>query len=266
MIALPDNWIKHFQVHNGFERLFAVDGEVFREKDGRRTIRFTFEGGNYFGKFHQGIGWKKIIKTLFQLRLPPALSAQNEWLAIQRLEQINIKTMRLVGYGKKGYNPARIKSFVIVEELNETQSLEDFCRNWPISPPEPSLKRALIAEVANIARIFHGNAMNHRDFYICHFLLKLPQVGEKIDPENLSVHLIDLHRVQQRRHLPKRWQIKDIAGLYFSSMAIGLTTRDFFRFIKIYSNKPLKEALHKDKVFWKRVKEQGESLYRSFNK
>jgi len=59
-----------------------------------------------------------------QFRLP-VLGARNEWLAIQRLQRLDIDTMTLVGYGERGSNPAQRQSFVITEALEETVSLED---------------------------------------------------------------------------------------------------------------------------------------------
>ncbi len=266
MLVLPESWKAAWQGKDMFNQVFALEGKIYKEKDNRKTLSFTFNNKLYFAKLHKGLDWKKILKYIFlQFRLP-VLGAQNEWKAIQRLEKLNIKTTPLVGYGKQGWHPNNTRSFIITKALTGTLSLEKFCENWPEEPPEPAVKRALINEVAAIARTLHENGVNHRDLYICHFLLKTPQKGEKLDPENLLIYLIDLHRVQQRRRLSRRWQVKDIAGLYFSSMDIGLTKRDIFRFMQAYRNKPLKETLYQDQLLWTRVKNRGETLYRSFNK
>ena len=261
MLVLPKAWIELWNVQDTFDRLFAIDGRVYREQGGRKTLRFSLNGKNYFAKLHYGVGWKRIIKDLLQLRLP-VISAQTEWRAIQRLEQLGINTMHLVGYGKKGWNPARLKSFVVTEELANTISLEDFCRNWPTSPPGYSLKRALITEVAKIARTLHEHGVNHRDFYICHFLLDISASVETIAPRHLGLYLIDLHRMQIRRRIPRRWRVKDIGSLYFSSMDIGLTKRDLLRFIGVYLNKPLRKCINEDKLFWWQVKRRAIALYR----
>ena len=170
MLIVPESWQKRWQGKDIFQTLFALEGEIFKHKEGRKTIRFSLNGKDYFAKLHYGIGWKEIIKNLLQLRLP-VFGAQNEWRAIQRLRQLGIKTLSLVAYGKRGWNPARLESFVITEELKDSLSLEKFCLNWPASPPDSSLKRALLTEVARMARVLHENGMNHRDFYICHFFL-----------------------------------------------------------------------------------------------
>jgi heptose I phosphotransferase len=265
VIKVPESWIERWQTQDLFKQIFALEGEIYRNKDGRKTLRFALDGKYYFAKLHKDVGWHTIIKYLLQLRLP-VLSAENEWQAIQRLEKLGIHTMRLVAYGKKGRNPARLQSFVITEELAHTESLENFCRNWPTSPPSYRFKRTLIKEVARIARTLHDHGMNHRDFYICHFLLDISAGREYICPSHLNLYLIDLHRAQIRRRTPLRWRVKDIAALYFSSMDIGLTQRDLFRFIREYQGEPLKASLNKESVFWRRVKRRGIALKRKFYK
>ncbi len=85
----------------------------------------------------------------------------------------------------------------------------------------------------------HGGGVNHRDFYICHFLLHLP-----VDARAPRLSLIDLHRAQVRRSTPRRWRDKDLAALYFSALEIGLTQRDRLRFLKTYFARPLRSVLH----------------------
>ncbi|MCK4487245.1 MAG: lipopolysaccharide core heptose(I) kinase RfaP [Desulfobacterales bacterium] len=265
MLVLPRAWIERWDGKDIFGQLFALEGRVYKEQQGRKTLRFALDGKHYFAKLHHGVGWKEIIKYLLQFRLP-VLGAQNEWRAIQRLEQLGIKTMRLVGYGKRGWNPAQFQSFVITEELANTLSLEKFCHDWRTSPPSYALKRALITEVAKIARTLHEHGINHRDFYICHFLLDISEGRETIDLNHLNLYLIDLHRMQIRRRIPRRWRVKDIGSLYFSSMDVGLTKRDLLRFIRVYRNKPLRTCIDEDKVFWWQVRRRGIGLYREFFK
>ena len=264
MIVVPEEWANRFKGRDIFDSLFAIDGKVYRNKEGRKTLRFTIDGKNYFGKFHSGIGWKDLLKNLIQFRTP-VLGARNEWMAIRRLEQLGIHTMNLVGYGKRGKNPARIQSFVITEELTNTISLEDFCRSWVKKPPSYSLKKALITKVAETARILHENGINHRDLYICHFLLDISSGIDHIDDKNIVLYLIDLHRVKFHSNTPVRWRIKDVAAIYFSSMDTGLTNRDLLRFIRVYSNKEIKTALS-DKKFWQKVKNRGNSFYSEFKR
>lgn len=249
-----------------FEQVISIQGEVYRDVAGRQTRRFVRQGKGYFLKIHSGVGWKEICKNLIQLRFP-VLGAKNERLAIRRLNQLGLQTMRIAGYGKKGWNPARQRSFIVTDELPETVNLEEFCRQWsrkpPSTPRELSMKRALIHQVACIARQMHENGINHRDFYLCHFLLDRRAVDVEALPAVVKLYVIDLHRVQLRRYTPQRFLVKDIAGLFFSSMDIGLTSRDRLRFMQAYRVKPLREILEKDVRFWNKVHDKGIKLYHS---
>lgn len=264
MIVLPKLWQQQWQDEDLFEQVLGLQGEEYRNMDGRRTLRFEKDGRSYFAKLYSGLGWSRILKSVLTLRKPPVLSAQNEWLAIRKLEELDVDTMTLVGYGEQGHSPANKQSFIITEELQPTESLEDFCRLWPQQGPEVSLKRALIKKLATISRTMHDNGVNHRDFYLCHFLLDLSAGREQLDSENLTLYLIDLHRVQFHAKLPQRWRVKDLSALYFSSMEIGLTQRDFYRFIKQYTQKPLRESLLIDTRLWRSVQRRGEQLLQRF--
>jgi heptose I phosphotransferase len=229
-----------------FERLMTMQGEVFRHmpKEGRITLRFDCGGDSYFIKIHNGVGWREIFKNLFNLR-KPILGARNEWQAIQKLDSLGIPTTPLAGYGERGVNPATKQSFVVTRDLGKTISLEDLVKDWRDTPPAPAFKRALIRQTARIGRTLHGNGMNHRDFYLCHFLL---DQHEAINVDNPLLYLIDLHRVQLRTATPRRWIVKDIGGLYFSALDAGLTRRDVFRFLKAYFQQPLRQILHNEQA------------------
>lgn len=241
-------------------RIFNLPGRVYREPPGvhRRTLRFEAGGRGWFLKLHWGVGWGEIFKNLFSLRLP-VLGAGHERCAIRRLEALGVETMTLAGYGHCGLSPARQRSFVITEELTDCISLEDFCAQWPENPPPPKLKWALIERLAQVSRRLLDNGVNHRDYYLCHFLLRQPWDGS---PETLHLPLIDLHRVQIRRRTPERWRVKDIGSLWFSAMRIGLTRRDLLRFVRSYGG-DLRQQLKDRQGFWAAVEARAQALDRT---
>lgn len=244
-----------------FDQFMALKGEVFRDQKGRLTQRISLGNQTYFIKQYTGVGWKEIIKNLCQLKWP-IISAKNEWLAIQACQHIGIPVPTIFAYGIKGWNPASYQSFIIMEALAPTESMEEMTVSWHNeSPPSFVLKRNLIKKVADIARSLHTHGMNHRDFYLCHFLMKQPFTIHS------PLYLIDLHRAQRRVKTPKRWMIKDLAGLYFSSKDIGLTNKDLYYFMKEYvglkKNQSLRNVLNTQYDDWQKVKERGEQLYRN---
>lgn len=259
-LYMNDTFKQLWRDQDPFEALWSLDGEVYRQVAGRKTFRFSVDGKNYFAKLHEGVGWREIIKNLVQLRLP-IISARNEWMAIQRLQQLNIDTMTAVAYGEKGFNPAARRSFIVTEALQNTISLEDYCEDWPSKRPEFGTKLKLIGKLAHTARKLHEDGMCHRDFYLCHFLMHFQDESgpTKAGPK---LSLIDLHRALIKNRLSMRWMVKDLASLCYSAMHVGLSKRDLLRFMRVYKQKELRLTLVEDQKFWKAVNSRSQSMYK----
>lgn len=260
-LYLRDEFHQAWAGQDPFAEIQNLTGKVYRELEARRTLRFQFSGRSYFIKIHFGVGWYEIIENLIRLRLP-VLGARNEYQAILKCQQIGVKTMSIAGFGMRGSNPATQHSFIITDDLINTISLEDLSANWKEKKPNWKLKFQLLKQLADISHKLHHNGINHRDYYICHFLLDISHGIESIDVENLHIFLIDLHRSQIRNKVPERWLVKDLGSLYYSAMNIGLNRHDFLRFIKQYSNASLKTIFQTQGQFWEKVAQQGERLMR----
>lgn len=260
MLAEPFKTL--WQGRDPFVEVERLQGEVYRELEARRTLRTEVDGRGYFVKIHRGIGWGEILKNLSTAKAP-VLGAGQEWRAIQRLHEAGVPTMTAVAYGERGRNPATQHSFIITEELAPTISLEDFAVHWREQPPEPRLKRALISEVARMTGEMHRAGVNHRDCYICHFLL---HTDRPVTAADLRLSLIDLHRAQVRPQTPRRWRDKDLAGLYFSALEIGLTRRDKLRFLKGYFRQPLRRILSEEAALLQRLESRAERLQQRYQR
>ena len=238
-----------------FAEVAALSGQLFRNVKNRRTSRIEIGGRGFFLKHHLGVGWGEIFKNLLQGKLP-VLSAVNEFRALRKLHELWIPTMTPCACGERNFNPARRESFLITEELTDTISLEDLCAQS--REPLPFRERlGLIAALAESARKLHDNGINHRDFYLCHFQLDLATRGTA----HPVLYMMDLHRAQMRKRIPSRYRVKDVAGLYFSSMDAGLTRRDYFRFMRLYRGKRLRETLREERRFWHEVDVTARKLY-----
>ena len=279
-------------------------------EEGRRTVSFSHNGERYYLKIHDGVGWKEIGKNLTSLRLP-VLGAENEWKGVHHLrrqtllQNLGLNTLNIAGYGTRERrfwtilnNPAKRQSLIVTDEIPEAISLEDLFkdklfwgRNANKIPIKICFKRWLIEQLAQTARVLHNSGANHRDFYLSHFLLQRTKESHEPTPENSSLFLIDLHRMQihkprwtawikailqgalklQRPHppesvTPRRWKMRDVSGLHYSSMDLGLTKRDLIRFISTYeniSNRQVLEILQANDGFWRDVRSRAQNLYRS---
>ena len=232
-----------------FVQVMQLQGETFRNVPGRKTIRVYLAGKSLFVKQHFGVGWAEIFKNLLIFKAP-ILGAMTEVQAIQKLDKIGIPTTPLIGYGVEGFNPASLQSFVITEDLGDIISLEDLCVDWENSPPPARFKRQLIIAAAQLAKKLHEHHLCHRDFYVCHLCLD----NTLLKQGKIKLYLIDLHRMKTANEAEK---LKDIAALYFSSIDIGLSARDYVRF-KYYYKK-------QNTIFWEKVETRANALYSKFH-
>ena len=125
----------------------------------------------------------------------------------------------------------RQESFLMTEELTGYQSLERFLQEY-FPPPLPLEKiiekRALIKELAGIAKRMHNAGLNHRDFYCCHIFIRQSEDGRR------EWRVLDLQRVDRRRWFRRHWIIKDLAALNYSASPQIITKNDRMRFLIYY--------------------------------
>ncbi len=262
MIELADELRDKFSGDDAFDRVMALEGDVYRAKEGRRTLLFEHGGREYFAKIHSGIGWGEIWKNLSSFRLP-ITDASNEWKAVGLLESSGVETVKIVGKGSRGKNPAKIESFVIMRALDERVEVEGFLKDFGgvTARGRLALKRKIVRKVADAARRMHGAGMNHRDFYLCHFhIMDRKWTGDE-SMEEIHLPLIDLHRAQIRGLVPQRWLVKDLGALLFSAIDCEITDRDLVAFLKVYLGADWKQQLHEESAFWNAVVKRAGKFY-----
>jgi len=233
----------------------ASTGDIYRQREGRTTLRFERGGRHYFIKLHTGVGWREVAKNLAQGRAP-VTGAANEFRALGALAAAGVDVPGVAAYASLGGSPAARRSVIVTDALHNTISLEEVCASWSEQPPAPALRIALVRELARIARAMHGAGVNHRDFYLCHF---------HVDRDSLArgrprCFLIDLHRAGLRRAVPARWRVKDLGGLYFSARDAAPTRRDRLRFMRHYSPGGLRAALDGESRLWHAVAVKASQL------
>ena len=267
MIELSPELLRAMPPDGAFDHLLNVNGKVHREVRNRRTVEFTAGTKRYFIKAQRGCGWGEIFKNVFSARLP-IVSARTEWLAIGAVRAAGISSVSVAGRGLRGVSPASLESFVITDALEGMVSLEELTGKWNTLSPRVRvpLKRALIERIAIVARRLHKAGLNHRDFYLCHFLVRDRDWSAWQANDELELFLIDLHRVQRRNVVPDRWLVKDLGGLLFSSLDAGMTKRDLLRFLKIYRGDSWRQSLTDERELCQRVCKNAVDLYRPFHR
>lgn len=256
MLILREPFASLWRGKDAFDEVEKISGEVARALETRRTLRFEVDGKGYYLKLHHGTTVKEILKNLLSFRLP-VLGADREWNAIHRLKEHGVGTMTGVAYGQKNWNPLTRTSFIITEDLAPVMSLEEYCADWKVSRPNVKTKRLIIERVATMVREMHRCGINHRDCYICHFLMSLPFDGTE---QGLQLSIIDLHRAQLREKVPLRWRNKDLIGLYYSSLNCGLSKTDIFRFLKTYFQSSLRDILTNESAFIEKARNKASKI------
>ncbi len=252
VLFVPEEIRQHLAGDDAFLALMRLSGKAFRDVRGRKTIQISLGGKSYFIKQHFGVGWGEILKNLISFK-QPILGAMTEVHAIQKLDEIGIATTPLVAYGQRGCSPASLQSFVVTEDLGDIVSLEDLCADWKSNPPSAAFKQKLIIAIAQLAAKLHGAGLCHRDFYLCHFVLK----KQALEQGDIGLYLIDLHRMLQGQPSNGSAVMKDIAGLYFSAMDCGFTDEDWTLFKQHYLPQTFK--------FWNKAEARASQLYAKFH-
>ena len=209
-----------------FEWLNARDGEAFRDKDGRRTFRFTLEGQRYFAKVQSGVGLVEALKELTSLRTPP-LDARRELRALNRLGEALVPAPKVAGWGVYSTGPLRRRSFIITEDVGTQRTVGEVADALP--PGGWAGRRRLIQEVASLTSKMHAAGVNHRDLYFGHILA----AGEADSSRRLV--LIDLHRAQVWKAVPERWLANDLGTLGFAALPYCLSRAERLRFVLSYA-------------------------------
>ena len=256
-LYLRDDIATYWGDSDPFVEVDRLQGRVYRQVASRRTLRVQVLGQTFFLKRHHGVGWYEILKNLVTFR-QPILGAGDEFRAVRALAAAGVRVPEPVAYAERGDNPANRESFLLSVAVEPSISLEDLGKEWIRVPPRPEQRWRLVRAVADIVALMHKSGVNHRDLYICHFLLA-PDSFSK-DPE---LTLIDLHRAQVRAAVPRRWLVKDLGALWFSAADAQPTRRDAYRFIRRYCGTSLREELRQPHrlAFWSAVRARAARLH-----
>ena len=196
-------------------------GEAYRTVPGRWTVRAEIPrpGGGaqvvLYLKRHNRVPWPTGLRRTVSLGDPISLADQ-EARNIVRLTDAGIASARCVAVGWEfSRGGRREQSCLVTEEVPGGVQADTYCERafaLPRCREATAAKRRFVRALGRLARQFHGGGFAHRDFYLCHVLVRPVEGAEP------ALHLIDLQRLLRfRRRVPTRWIVKDLAALLFSS-------------------------------------------------
>ena len=222
---VDSEWKPHFDAAglSRIEDFFAASGHVLSKpgwgKRYRARLELKINGQTVFVflKRYQGETGRNLLQRRFEDGEPTAIAIREVRVAAA-LEKMGITTFKPLAWGWQGSWGTRQKSFLVMSQVPGI-SMERWLEKTTIAttPADWQKKKALVKEVALLARKFHGAGWFHRDFYLCHIFIS--EAGG-----NSQFALVDLARVFRPRWRIERWRIKDLAQLNYSA-----SPKDFSR-------------------------------------
>lgn len=242
--------------HHGRHRAdwddFAGPGWPDRIMDVQVTDRFTSKQGRSTGRWmlttadgrrlvvylkrHYRLGWwRGLLAALFPAGdwSPAMQEATNlQWAAEQ-----GVPVPAVVAAGEVIGPDGALQSYLAVEELTGMMALNEALplAQAKLSPADwERWKRGVVREMARLARLLHDRRRFHKDLYLCHYYVREEDLTRVPDDWRGRLSLIDLHRLGHHPWTWRRWQVKDLAQLLYSSEVPELTFRDRVAFWRAY--------------------------------
>ena len=162
-----------------------------------------------------------------------------EFETAQQLTEVGINTPKTIAYGTQWGTIFEKRSFIITEKIPDAEALERKLPDYfdgSDTVENLKLRREFITQLANFIRKFHETNFRHRDLYLSHIFYS----------NNRNFYLIDLARVFQPSVFRRRFQIKDIAQIYYSSPGKFFSRTDRMRFYINYTGQQKLTTTDKD--------------------
>jgi Lipopolysaccharide kinase (Kdo/WaaP) family len=148
-----------------------------------------------------------------------------EWTWMRQLAEIGIACAEPVAFGEELTGGRERRSAVLMAEV-PGRSLERWAAKWTADDREKML--GVLGPLAEMVAKLHRASLVHRDLYLSHvFFDDEGAVGQRL-------HLIDLQRVFAPKTMMRRWIVKDLAALSYSTPEHVASLRDRVRWLKRY--------------------------------
>ncbi len=167
-----------------------------------------------------------------------------EFETAQQLTNAGINTPITIAFGQQWGTFFEKRSFIITEKIPDAEALErklPDCFYRQAIVKNIKLRRNYIAQLAAFIRKFHETNFRHRDLYLSHIF----------HSDNGNFYLIDLARVFRPIIMARRFQIKDIAQIFYSAPGKYFSRTDRLRFYMNYTRR--QKLTISDKEFIRKV-------------
>jgi hypothetical protein len=247
---------------DSFERIMsAPEGQMRRDFPGRRTSRLEWRRPDgttqaVFLKRYYPDYLSSGRKVLRRLGWPGSGDeARAEWDAVGQLVALGIPTLEVIACGQDSSSDRTVRSsFLMTAELTAAEEAHRYAARL-----SSTNRRRLLLRVAEMARRLHAAGLVHKDLYLGHYMV-MPAAGAVYGGhvENGAeprIALIDLQRVTRPRCCGRRWRVKDLAALLYSSLKAGATRSDVAAAFRVYRGNRRLDREHRAlaKSVWRRV-------------
>lgn len=144
------------------------------------------------------------------------------------LAGIGIAVPKTIAYGYEKNSFCEKRSFILSASV-KGEALERDLPGYVTADTAGQAQKKKIGflrDLAAFVKRFHQSGYRHRDLYLSHIFY-----------DGTAFSLIDLHRCFKPRLLARRYRIKDLAQLHYSTPGTRLNTTDRLRFYKFYTGR-----------------------------
>jgi heptose I phosphotransferase len=238
---------------NDFDPIWRFqEGNTVKDIRPRSVIRINVPGQDreriFYLKRHRPefMGFRCLLRLIF----PNQTFSQGkiEFKNICDFRKKALATAAPVAAGEKWLPFPWMGSFLITEDFAPYVSLEKRLRDAPeffMGTDGDLRKKAMLREVATLARKMHQSGFNHLDFNATHILLLY-------EPESNipKTALFDLQRVDRKKIFKFRWMIKSLARLNYTLPEDIFTAEDRIYMMQSYKGKKDLNVFDMFQWFW----------------
>ena len=225
---------------DSLDALMAAPSEKRMDKPSlarwRQRVMLTAGGQTLFIKRYVR---PPLLEQLRQRLGGVAATAQAEWRWLGRVAALGIAVPAPVAFGMRRRAIIEQQSLVVTAKL-AGEALEQWVpRQVNDRLRNRAFKRRLIAATAALVARLHGAGYFHRDLYLAHIFIDDSGVDAAGgDTGGPMLALMDLQRMIQPRLRRRRWMVKDLASLNYSTPPPAMSNADRLRWLKQYLGAP----------------------------